>query len=190
MKIRNGFVSNSSSSSFVVVFPQIPISDIDVMQMMFGNPPKSKRISGWGDESSSIYDVAGRVFDDISAQKHNDIEKIREEFSGIESSVYTTDKTLLKGFEIPGWREPDNEIKKKGLEWTNEAHREQINKIQDLHYKRRDKVTRKIAKSFLDRHKNEFIFIFEYGDHNGELEANCEQGDIFRYLPHVKINKH
>jgi hypothetical protein len=37
MKQRNGFVSNSSSSSFVVVFPRKPRSQKDVFKMMFGN---------------------------------------------------------------------------------------------------------------------------------------------------------
>jgi len=37
MKIRLGFVSNSSSSSFVVAFPRIPENAKDVQEMVFGD---------------------------------------------------------------------------------------------------------------------------------------------------------
>ena len=37
MKIRNGFVSNSSSSSFIVAFPEKPKSAEHVRKMMFGD---------------------------------------------------------------------------------------------------------------------------------------------------------
>jgi hypothetical protein len=37
MKIRNGFVSNSSSSSFVVAFKTVPTSVEEVKKMLFGD---------------------------------------------------------------------------------------------------------------------------------------------------------
>lgn len=37
MKIRNGFVSNSSSSSFIIPLKDIPSSVEDLQQMMFGD---------------------------------------------------------------------------------------------------------------------------------------------------------
>ena len=36
MKIRQGFVSNSSSSSFVVAFPTTPKSVLEVQKIVFG----------------------------------------------------------------------------------------------------------------------------------------------------------
>lgn len=192
MKIRNGFVSNSSSSSFVVVFPQIPISDIDVMQMMFGNPPKIRGVQGWGDERSSIYDVAGRVFDDISSQKENDMDKIYGEMRYFDHKYDGgTEKGLFDEFDSPeNWNEQDAEIKKQSLDWKKEEDRSKINAIEAKFRQKGDRIACKMMKKFMDKYKTGFVFVFEYGDHNGDLEANCEQGDIFRYLPHIKISKH
>ena len=40
MKIRNGHVSNSSSSSFVLVFEKMPDSAVEMLCMMFGHEAK------------------------------------------------------------------------------------------------------------------------------------------------------
>jgi hypothetical protein len=189
MKIRNGFVSNSSSSSFVVVFPQIPVSDIDVLQMMFGNPSKIRGVSCYEDEGASVYDVACRVFDDLSKQRPNNRKLIFEALSGYEPKWGGgTEKQLFEDIVIPGYGSYDDEIKRLGLKW--ESDREEINKIFDKHQKKIDQVVKKMMKLFMDKHKDEFVYVFEYGDHNGNLEMCCEQGDIFRFLPHIKINNH
>ena len=40
MKVRNGFVSNSSSSSFIVAFPVIPQSKDEIKELLFGSEAK------------------------------------------------------------------------------------------------------------------------------------------------------
>ncbi|KKK77527.1 hypothetical protein LCGC14_2852710, partial [marine sediment metagenome] len=37
MKIRQGFISNSSSSSFIVAFPKIPKNQNELQTMLFGD---------------------------------------------------------------------------------------------------------------------------------------------------------
>ena len=39
MKIRNGFVSNSSSSSFLLFFPREIKSTDDIIELLFDNDP-------------------------------------------------------------------------------------------------------------------------------------------------------
>ena len=74
MKIRSGFVSNSSSSSFVVIFPKIPKNQEDVKNMLFKEGEKTYS-SAYDDDCWPVDQVAQTVWDDICNQEKNDIEK-------------------------------------------------------------------------------------------------------------------
>jgi hypothetical protein len=65
MKIRNGFVSNSSSSSFIVAFPQRPKTEEETFQMMFNS---EEDIETYG-ERLSTKEIASVVFSDIKSSK-------------------------------------------------------------------------------------------------------------------------
>lgn len=82
MKIRNGFVSNSSSSSFVVAFPKKPENSADVLEFMFGG--REGGISVYDYEGLSHAQISSTVFDDISRgnAKKADKEAIVEAFVG------------------------------------------------------------------------------------------------------------
>ena len=74
MKIRSGFVSNSSSSSFIVAFPKKPTTENELSDMMFPKDPHGSIPNPWpgldeykdGLEFSRIVE---QVFSDIQAQK-------------------------------------------------------------------------------------------------------------------------
>jgi hypothetical protein len=61
MRVRNGFVSNSSSSSFIVAFPLIPSTIQEVHKLLFGNV---KAINIYGDDISTKQ-MAKIVFEDM-----------------------------------------------------------------------------------------------------------------------------
>jgi hypothetical protein len=65
MKIRTGFVSNSSSSSFIVAFAKVPESQEELQQMLFGDDEK---FSIYGDTFLTA-DVAAVVWRDLKVAK-------------------------------------------------------------------------------------------------------------------------
>ncbi len=84
MKIRNGFVSNSSSSSFVVLFPK-KISNYDELFKMMWTEENMKRIQkqwnfnskqGYANISVSFEEfqiwATNTILNDIKTQKEND----------------------------------------------------------------------------------------------------------------------
>ncbi|MHA2280062.1 MAG: hypothetical protein ACXAC5_04195 [Promethearchaeota archaeon] len=73
MKIRSGFVSNSSSSSFIVAFPKIPTSADEVKALLF---PDGRETYGCYDHSYSTDEVAKTIWYDIQKSKPNDKDAI------------------------------------------------------------------------------------------------------------------
>lgn len=70
MKIRNGFISNSSSSSFVVAFPKKPKNAADVWNFMFNG--ESGAVSVYDYDALSFAHISNVVFEDL---KNNGFKK-------------------------------------------------------------------------------------------------------------------
>ena len=72
MKIRSGFVSNSSSSSFIVAFPKKPTTKNELSEMMFPGDPHGTVPNPWESSTDSGLnkpDVVEQVFSDLPKQK-------------------------------------------------------------------------------------------------------------------------
>ena len=172
MKIRNGFVSNSSSSSFVVAFPENPRDAEHVREMMFGDITQLEYpYDIYDNRQPPVYttqDIAGTVFHDIQSQKVNNKKNIIEGFQGwLEGAPDSPDV----------WRRDDLSEDEKAKAWND------WNKEFDAYVK-------DTALTFMKARKNMYIYVFEYSDNDGEYGSMLEHGNIFKNLDHRRISRH
>lgn len=183
MKIRSGFVSNSSSSSFVVAIPKSLLVPSDIKTAMFGD-----EVSLYGpydddqQHSFDVNEVVGVITREIESQTPNSIKAIAEELDGYDPQYGDANvEGLTDGIpdvEDYNWEEIDKlSQKEKEKFWDNRA-------------KLSEARGRALAKRFIDANKNCDVYVFEFSDNNGSMFSMMEHGDIFRNFKHVRISKH
>jgi hypothetical protein len=190
MKIRNGFVSNSSSSSFIVGFSKIPTSPEALEIEMFG----SRCEINWIDVDVKNSDfIARRVFNDIKTgtrlTKKKALDVVLEgSFPGQPPYHFEQDRESDK-IEKAYKEETGKDV------WDDSADP----KIEKLYRKTQkkewadDSRVRKIAakallEGFWPSVKGKKVFRFEYADDGGE--GIFEHSNIFSRFPHIQISKH
>lgn len=167
MKIRNGFVSNSSSSSFVVAFDAKPQSVEELKKLLFGdeevygNPYRyAGSPRGW-----TTQQVAETVYRDLAEQPPMTEEHVREEFN---------EGWLPGAPEFPFGAGFDDDGRKKLKEWEAD-HKSYCNAKAD---------------EFIASLKGKVFFHFSYADEDGSYYSALEHGDLFEKLPHICISHH
>ena len=160
MKIRNGFITNSSSSSFIVAFPYAPKSVKDVQKLLFGD----EDLITCYDETARTADVAKRVFSDLKNQRPNDMSSI---VGNMDPDIDHSDFTSVDG----SFAEKMYQLALKRI-----AQHDADTFISE-------------SAEILGVSKNDMaIYVFDYGDDSGD--GLFEHGEIFGALPYKQISHH
>ena len=196
MKIRNGFVSNSSSSSFIVGIPKMPTSPENLEIMMFGCSEEVQPYDFC--PATSTLDVAKRVFADIN---HKDVKKYTKtklikalveehgSFPGCPRSWYWDKNKESHKIEEAYEKETGKEVWDENSDPKVRKHWKMIKDAEEKQEKKEMKIAATaFVEGFWPRVKGMKVFDLSYADDGGE--GNLEHGDIFRKFPHIRISHH
>lgn len=163
MKIRNGFVSNSSSSSFIVAFDKDPESSEELRKIIFGNEKTH--------EGYSTTEIADYVFADIKQQRVN-----RDRINLISPEMIVCAEVGGNSERIVNRFLPDLCKTDSDTYWEIVRYLEEIedNSFGD----------------FITDNKGKIFYRFEFGDEGGKFFGMLEHSDIFHKLKHKRIFHH
>jgi hypothetical protein len=169
MKIRGGFVSNSSSSNFIVALDEAPksIDDIyKIFRLQVGGFYRYDRFDGPrfypNDQvaSSLLSELAGPLT----------IEQIAGEF--------THDQDLdLSQFECDRLVIQRSRTRQVTFDW-------------DKYQKACEEYGMKTAEDFIGRYPDKLFFRATYADEDGDFGCAMEHGDVWNAVLHKRISHH
>ncbi len=140
MKKRQGFVSNSSSSSFILILDGKPKDMYEIHTMLFGSNENQLIIGRFNDSVESI-DIAAAIFNEISSSGLTTLERLADEFRS-DWCFYT----VVNDIPRPKYSDPDYIIK--NHQFYKELRREAM----------------KQAKTVMESHLDKWITIVEFED--------------------------
>lgn len=196
MKTRSGFVSNSSSSSFVVAFKKKPDGKYAVLELLFPEDNEGKVIgvkNPYGEDGVDALSAAAIVWDQLKDQKPLTKKDIREEIG----SGWFDGHPDFNGFRTADViREEYYEKFKKNIydADADPVWKARHKKAQDKDFKDYAEACDRAAKDACEKtypmFKGKKAYRFTFSDNDGSVFATLEHGDTFRNLPHIRVSHH
>jgi len=183
MKIRQGLVSNSSSSSFLLFLDEIPETKEEVKELLFPGEEIFGNPFFWGSEPRGW--PIDSVVDIIHADFQNATRLGEEEILEKLTSGWLTEVD-------PGWETWDQirELGPRPEFEDKEAFSKWRESLEDLH-KQHEKESLELARIYRKTlpYSNVVISVC-YGDEDGALYSAIEHGETFRNVEHIAISHH
>jgi len=172
MKIKSDFVTNSSSSSFVVAWPK-KITCLEDVEVYIGK------------------EFSGTVYHDAMAQTPvtSTSKAAKQMFSTQISCGYVHEiESSLSNHQRDFCER--NDVTQKEL-FANVVWREQCwDEHTKLTRRAEDTFTEKFFKKIHAKRKRYYLYVFTYSDNEGEYFSRMEHGGIFEKLEHQVISQH
>ena len=180
MKIRTGFVSNSSSSSFVVAFPHKPKDVEDLKKMLFGK--QEWHYTGYYSEGDSpTQEIAENVFKKIGkkATAKDMIESI--------AHGWFCDFDNFVGI-LPGCYSRDNDPDFEQIDLKDPKRMEKLEEKWAAEEKENNKRAKDIVDAFRRMNDDKYIVVMSFSDNAGEaVEEHC---GIFHRVKSIRTSYH
>lgn len=194
MKLRTGFVSNSSSSSFILKFDKIPETIEEMRILLFGeNPPRFT--THWNDDDAiSTEQVAKILFDDAKDANIFSADRILpnikseidyfDEYSFDEGRGFVKDTQYEKKYELLVVNvTKEGEFLKKEFDiliskiTAENDSREDFDKYYDKLRKLSEPMFVLIEKAINEKFNDEKFIELEYSDNDGKVFSYIEHGN-------------
>lgn len=198
MKFRIGFVSNSSSSSFLIGFLTKPRSWKVIKEMLFGNMDYVEYFGG----AFSTIEIAKRVFKDLTGKhplgKRGLLEEIRGGYFPGRPNYKWNDRPsnkLKKQFndQFPQYKGNYCAVGKIKETMAKELSAKILaahQKEHDEHQQARENAANKYLSNYVEpKFRGLKVYALEYGDHD-RPDAAIEHGGVFENVPHIQISHH
>jgi len=180
MKKRLGFVSNSSSSSFLVAFekPLDEYTDRELKQRLFGTTGKTVTGKYYGSKLDT---------DDLLRTVRCNAEevKVNEDgsFSRVQFNFEEPEKVMLHEWFS---KEVSEILESEGVNFDNDAYYTRMNEIADYVALKRNREWIALVR---DKVGDARFYLFDFCDHT-DIGAFLEHENIFKDFHHLYQNRH
>lgn len=183
MKIKTDFITNSSSSAFVVAWPCEIKSLADVRKYIWGEK-KAKQVfkdTDYGKKNTEVIDHKNKeVLDLVARELSTGFLQDLGATHGIDLDMFDSYVDFKKDFII-----------RHGI---TEDELQKNNFSKNLMWKEYDqyrmKVATLLAEKFCKENKGNYLYFFRYGDEDGEFMGQMEHGGTFQTVPHIRVSHH
>jgi hypothetical protein len=198
MKFRLGFVSNSSSSSFIIGLENIPKNAEELHKMIWGERPKTLKYYDYTLDSTIAAPIAfgqiviqsGKITQktiiwEITSGMFEGYPKDSYGYGKAPSDIFAKEFKEKYGYEI--YKRDEN----------NPEQVKEYDKFQKLnakewkaHCKAVDDAAKMLWNKNSEKFKGKKLYILKFTDNESSAECVMEHGEVFKNIPHIVINKH